>query len=288
MVYSYTHGRCKTEQDAVLALDDFLVNTIGWTRVDTVSDTTTNRDYVWKSTGDSDWVSSGGDPIYIRVRGELDKWVVYGYRTYTDSVTYTFELYDATGSNVDLSASWLRYWFYGDKNFVCCIFYDESNDYPISCYLGLINPYYDITNDDYPLLIKGQSSYTYGWVGTEECYMYDCVSSGVSPHDTTNWWTILQYDRGVRDGGYVVMLPSVLVNRTTGELEVRGEPHGVYQINGNRISNFDSVATASGVYLAFRFNKTSSTSTAFGPVSESPDTFDMWGPGDVWVDGVKQ
>lgn len=287
MSYYYAHGRCETEQDAVVALDDFLTNTVGgWTRIDTVTDISSDRDYVWSSPGTSEWVSLGGDPIYIRMRGYNDELICSGYRTYTDSLTYTFQILHDNDTHVDLSSYWFRYWFFGDESFVCCVFLDEYSDAPVSCYMGLIRSYYDIERDDYPLLIKGMASQSYSWTYYESTYMHDCTTSGQSAHENMDWWNILQYDLGVRSGDAMVMLPVVIVNQTTGEQEMRGEPFGVFQINGKRVGTMDAIATASGVYITAKFSNNNSYCNAFGPVASGISSFDMW-EGDAWVSGVK-
>lgn len=289
-IYNYTYGNCVTEQDVVLALDDFLVNTLGWAQVEKVSDSTSDRDYAWSSTGEEDWVAAGGDPIYIRVRGVSDYLYCYGYRTYTDSTTNTFELYNNPGTHVDLSNDYITYWFYGNKNFVCCIFLDRSTDHPVSCYLGLIESYYNMREDDYPLLIKGNRYQYYSWTYNAGGYMHNCTNSGVQSHDIMDWWNFLQYDLGKTVPGFMAMLPSVVVNTNASNNEMRGEPYGVYQINGVHVPTMGAVATVSGVYLAVRFDQNDQYSHVLGPVASGIDGFNMWPTtesGSNWANGAQ-
>lgn len=287
-VYDYTSGTVRMEQDLVLALDDFLVNDIGWTQVERVSDTTSNRDYAWSSPGEDDWVAEGGDPVYIRLRGQSNYLYCYGYRTYTDSTTNTFELYSSTYTRVYLSDDWFDYWFYGDKNFVCGIINKTSIDEPVIFYLGLIESYYDIGRDDYPLLVKGSYTDTSSWNYTTYAYMHNCTNSGAADYDGVDWWTYLQYDRGIISPSSLVMFPVVLVNETGGQEEIRGEPRGVYQVNGDRLPIFGVVSTVSGVFITAKADNNAQRCYAYGPVASDIEGFNMW-PEDrnVWEDGTQ-
>lgn len=286
-VYNHTNGRARTEQDLILALDDFLVNDIGWTQVEKVSDTTSNRDYAWSSPGEDDWVAEGGDPVYIRVRGQSDYLYCYGYRTYTNSTINTFELYDATYTRVDLSSDWQEYWFYGDKNFVCAIIIDTYINEPLVMYLGLINSYYGIEVDDYPLAIKGNYSNIYTWNYNPYIYMYGIVASGENTYVGLDWWNTVQYDTGIRNGNKVVMLPVPVVRQDSSLGEVRGEAYGVYHVNGARLPVMGAITSSSGVFITAKVDNNEQRCHAYGPVASGTDSFNMWSMQHTWKDGVE-
>jgi len=165
--------------------------------------------------------------------------------------------------------------------------YDDATTEPVSCYLGLIKSYYDIDRDDYPMLIKGSRYQYYSWTYNENCYMHNCTTSGVQSHENFSWANTLAYDRGTRNGNNIIMLPTITVNTNASNTEMRGEPYGVYQINGARVPVFGAISTASGVFLTFKFDQNVNYTHAFGPVSSGIEGFNMWEGGSSWVDGVQ-
>lgn len=120
--------------------------------------------------------------------------------------------------------------------------------------------------------------------------MHNCTNSGQQWHENMYWWTYLQYDTGTALPGCLVMLPVILVSRNASNTEMRGEPYGVYQINGNRVANVGALATPSGVFLAMRHDSDFNNSNAFGPVASGIDDFEMWpsiSGGNNWNNGTK-
>jgi hypothetical protein len=281
-LYSYKYGLATTEQNLLLALDDFLTVDLNWTKIDTITDTTSDRNYVWRSNGSRTWKNAGGEPITIHVRAYNDEWICAGYRTYINSTTYTFQLYNNPNTHVDLSESVLRYWFYGNDDFVCCLIHDPTTGEPVVAYLGLIRSYYDAGRDDYPMLIKGSRYQYYSWYDNENAYMHNCTTSGAQTFESVSWWNFLQYEQRVRHGCHL-MMPLVLVNQNSSNQEMRGEPYGVYQVNGDLLPMYGAISTASGVYLTIKFDSQGSECNAFGPVASGVDAFSMWDNGDVYA-----
>jgi hypothetical protein len=272
-IYPYTSGVVETEQDFVSALHTFLTSDLsGWTRVEIVSDTSSDRDYAWSSDGEN---PDDNDTIYIRLRGYDNYLYNYGYITYTDSLTNTGELFDTNYTRINTNGYGFRYWIYGNADFVCYTIKNSNDSKAYTGYLGLIRSYYEPENDVLPLLVKGQYGSTYGWSSSNTCYMHNATTSGEDYFTAYTWWTTLQYDQGLRSDEALV-IPVILVNTNAGDHEVRGEPYGVYQVNGDRVADFAPVLSASGVFVCAKVNNTNSTSYIYGPVSSGIDGFDVW------------
>lgn len=271
-IYSYTYGTCLTEQDLVTVIDDFLLNTVGgWTRIEKVSDTASNRDYAWKSPGEN---PERGE-IYIRIRAQSDNLYNYGYGVYVNSGTYGHELYNASYTYVSTSGYPFKYWIYGDKDFVCYNIYNTSAGYVFTGYLGFIKSYYIPATDRVPLLVKGTPSYAYTWPYSTSCnYMYNTTSGATGFLAYNQYTNYLVYDTGRRSGG-ATLVPIPLYNSTAGAKEVRGEPNGVYQIHGMHSGNIAPLSTASGIFICFKQNNSDTVAYAYGPVSASIAGFSM-------------
>jgi len=86
----YITGSATTEQDLILALEDFMVNVLtGWTLIDKNTDTSSDRDYVFYSQGTE--VGKYRD-LYIRWRGYNNDIQIYGYQRWASSGDYDAQL----------------------------------------------------------------------------------------------------------------------------------------------------------------------------------------------------
>lgn len=274
-IYSYDYGLAQTEQDFVTAVDTFLTVTIGtWERVDTVSDTGSNRDYVWKSVGSD---PDNYDDIFIRLRGESNNIYTYAYGSWTGAGGTGYELYEASYSYLPTGGYATRYWMWGDENFIGFTILNGSSGTTHTGYLGLIESTYVPETDPLPLLNKGHSVDNYTWHTSGRQYMHSPVASGEQQYLSYNWSTVLGYDRGLRETR-LLLLPVLLRNSTASNNEVRGRPYGVYQVNDSRAPKIAPIVSASGVFLCFRDGSTTYTNRtyAYGPVAAEIDGFNMW------------
>lgn len=277
-IYSYTYGLVQTEQDFINDLDTFLTATIGgWTKIDTVSDTSTDRDFVWFSEGEDPANYRG---IFIRARGYSNLLYLYGYGSWTDSGTYGHELHNPTYSYLDVGGTPIKYWMWGNKDFVAFSLMNTTNTAgsTFTGYMGLIESTYVPETDPYPLLIRGHSSEDYTWwYGSGQLLMHAPTASGEKQYEGYNWDPVLDYDMGRRETK-LLLLPVVLKCEQAGDNEVRGRPFGVYQINDARAPKIAPITSASGVFLVFRDGDPAQTNRtyAYGPVASGIDGFTMW------------
>lgn len=247
-VYSYTNGYSATEQDLITDIDTFLTSTVGgWERHYTVSDTASNRDYCWASYGT---VSGTYRRIFVRMRAESDYVYLYGYQDFTDESTNEGEIYDSSYTRIPTGSAPFRYWLVGNEDFVQV---HVGQSYHYMAYAGLINTYYLPETDDYPLLIRGQSSSSTGWESTTSLYMHNPTTSGEQAYRSysAGWASnVLDKDVGLRDSK-VLALPLVIYSSTASNYEVRGEPFGIYVSNKNYIAHQAQLLTASGTFISF-------------------------------------
>lgn len=275
-IYEYTYGLVTTEQDFIEEVDSFLTSTVGgWSRIGTISDTSSDRDFVWMSPGEDPDNYRG---VFIRLRGYNNNIYTYGYGSWTDGVTYGHELYNSTYSYLAVGSYPLRYWMWGDKDFVAFAIINGSTGNTYTGYLGLIESTYVPETDPLPLLIRGHSSEDYTWSdGSGQLLMHGTVASGEVAVKGYDWNSILTYDRGARETK-LLLLPVVLKCEQASNHEVRGRPKGVYQVNDARAPKIAPITSASGVFLIFRDGDSgqSNQTYAYGPVASGIDGFSMW------------
>jgi hypothetical protein len=258
-IYSYKNGIVTTEQDLVTEIDSFLTSDIGgWTRHVTVSDTASNRDYVFTSAGET----GDYDQIYIRFRAEANYLYFYGYITFVDVGDNSGEIYDASYTRFPTGATPFRYWLVGNKDFIQV---HIMQAYYYMGYAGLIRSYYITETDNYPLLIRGMSGSSTTWNSSNTSYMHNPTTSGEQAYKIYSAWDTyaVKYDIGLRSPE-VLMLPLVAYSATVSQYEVRGEPYGVFQSNATYTAHGASMTTVSGSFLSFLIG---TDAFIYGPVS---------------------
>ncbi len=274
-IYSFDVGVVADEQLLVTAIDTFLTSTIGgWTRIETVADDPgNNRDYAWSSPGE---LPDYYDTIYIRMRGQSDKLYLYGYGWYTDSSTFGDEIYNVSRTYLTCGSVPIRYWLVGNKDFIQVHITNYSTNKYYVGYAGLIKSYYVPETDPYPLLIKGQ--YTAGayWSNIDTSFMHNPTTSGESVYVAHNWnTTTLNYDIGIRTNDSCI-LPVVLYSSTASNEEVRGEPYGVYQVNGKLVGHMTPMTSASGTFITFKIDSNDTKTYAYGPIASGIQDLSLW------------
>lgn len=266
-VYKYTHGECLTEQEFVVEMDAFLTGTCLWTRVGTITDTSSDRDYVWSSDGESE----DRDSVYIRIRGNGDYIYLYGYGLWSSASAYWQEIYDSSNTKVYTSGYALKYWAFGNKDFVCVTvrFTPYNVTQPYTMYAGFIRSYFTPEKDPRPLLIKGQTSSSYSWVSTPQAYMHTTNASGVAAYSTQSMYSDILINDNLTRKSSVLMWPIPVYYSNATYKEVRGEPFGVYQINGKFVGTTGVITTTSGVFITQKNSFSDSEAFAYGPIASA-------------------
>lgn len=278
-VYRYRTGVVSTEQDLVTEMDTFLTSYIGgWTRVETISDTASDRDYAWSSEGEDyrDTGVPGADPIVIRARGNSNYIYQYTYGTYNSSVDNTFEIYNSTYTRTYTGTDAFRYWMFGNKNFICYILEDTPGT-PLVSYLGLIDSFYIDETDPLPIANRAQYQSSYQLIGgNTRCAMHNVSTSGLNYYEAMDWYTTtLTHDLANRSSN-VIMLPVLLRcddASSAPDYECRGSFYGIYHASGRRLGNPSVITTASGVFMAFKISNSDSYCNVYGPVASGIGSF---------------
>ncbi|MCK5021498.1 MAG: hypothetical protein KAS32_31085 [Candidatus Peribacteraceae bacterium] len=264
----YIKGSATTEQDLVLALEDFMINVLtGWSVVDKNTDTASDRDYIFYSRGVE--VGKYRD-LYIRWRGYDDNLDIYGYQRWVDSGDYDAELNDVSGSRVNCGSGPFTYWIFGDNDGVWVIIKSGSTFY--HAYGGYLETYFCDSDDDIPLCIVGQP-YDSTFFDSNSLLAYGppTAASGTNTSysvSATIFNNYLTYGEPNQRDGSTAHIPVVMVHTTiTSQYELRGELKHALWFAGESISSEDWI-TISGTDYKYFINKYDSTKTlGFGPVS---------------------
>lgn len=263
MVY-YSSGSATTEQDLVTAIDTFLTSTIGsWTKIGTITDISSDRDYVYKASGPG--LPGEYRDIYVRWRGYNNNLYVYGYSAWFSAVAYNDELY--SNSYGLTGAVPINYWLFGDSTYLWVVWRNGSDTYYYSCFGGFISPYYSYQYDPLPLAIVGHTDYSTGLQGARTL-MYSATVSGSDTvyYGANTQSTHLAYgDPNVRDNSQA-HCPYILYSTVAGSKEVRGEFPGIVQFSGVSLSSTDWVSVSGTNYKFFIRKYGDDSCEGFGPV----------------------
>lgn len=260
----YEYGTVADEQELVGSLDTFLTSVIGtWTKIDTVTDTASDKDLVFHSPGNGQYRD-----IYLRFRGTGNYVYIYGYSLWIDSGTYDGELHNSLYTRVATGSNSINYWFFGDIDYVWVVVQDVVTGTYCSGHGGLIDSYYDAADDDYPLVVIGCAADYYPLTSTNRAYMYSALSSGTAVnHIAYNTHTsLLAYgDPSDRDSNIEAHTPFIMYNTIAGHKEIRGELKGALYFSGTSFNSADWT-TVSGTDMMYFIRKYSVTlCEAFGP-----------------------
>lgn len=260
----YEYGTVSNEQDLVGALDTFLTGTVGtWEKIDTVTDTGTTKDLVFRSPG-----SGQHRYIYLRFRGNSDNVYIYGYSLWVDSGENYGELYNASYTRVYTGSSDINYWFFADIDYVWVIAQDTGSESYYSGYGGLIDTYYDAADDDLPLAVVGCSSASASLTGSSRIYMHSALVSGTNVlyYAADTHTGLLEHgDPSDRNSSVEANTPFILYTSAAGHKEVRGELKGAIYVSGASFNSAEWL-TISGTDMMYFVKKYSeSNCEAFGP-----------------------
>jgi hypothetical protein len=260
----YLNGTAATEQDLIDDLDSFLVNNVGWTLIDTVTDTGSDNDRVYFRQG-----TNGLRDMYVRWRGTGNQIRVYGYSLWVSSGQNSDEIHNSSNTVINVGSSSLNYWFFGDAHWCWVIVQNGDNSNYYSCFGGFCNSYYNSSDDDLPLAVAGMGSNTYTFE-SDRLYMYSPVISGTpikyESLDAVSSSLLVYSSPNTRDGSFG-FLPIITYTDITGHFEVRGELPGIFQANGAGLSTQSFITISGTTEQVFIVKHSSNTNTyGFGPI----------------------
>jgi hypothetical protein len=268
MVY-YETGTATSEQGLVGAIDTFLTGTVGgWAKIDTITDSGTDKDLVFYSPGSIPGKFRGP---YVRVRGNADYVKLYGYTSWNiDTNTGTDELSNASNCTwVSVGSTTIAYWLFGTRDWFW--FVGKNGSSYNAGFGGLIDTYYDPSDDDYPLAIVGQYSNTYSFTANR-AYMYVpfSIASGVSVNYTTNdsvYSTLLVNGSPNARDSSIAHQPVLLRCIVDAYDELRGELPGIVHLYGSSVTAEQWVViSGTGNKYFVQKNNTTTLCWGIGPV----------------------
>lgn len=259
-----------SEQEAVDFIAKFLVREVGWSLVDNRADTSSDRDVVLSSPGESD--NDNPHEVFIRIRGFSDDLVLFTYESYEDSSTYSGELSHSTYGNITAIGTFYLTVVADLDRVAIHVKEDGGNSY--FGYLGRISSYYDWPAHPHPNLIKGMQSTVYDFFYTAaERNMWMIRPDGsvysYKPLLVVNGDAITEssYQSARTGKRFFFALP--VYSDYAGQEEIAGELKGVFTGPAANYG-FESFVNINGkTYVCF--DSSNSSYTWFvGPVGPSP------------------
>lgn len=270
MSVGYLSIPVQDEQEAVSRLKTFLVDDIGWSVAQDVTDTASDRDVVFSSAGET--VVDNSFTRYIRLRGTSNAILLYTYETFTDIGTNTGGVADATYGLLTVEGDVQGFILSAVADLERVVLHAETYDgVRYQAYVGRITPYYKAQDHNYPNIVKGGQATTYDWFysanprnvfmrapdGTQQHYF------GIQPLDATALDACQSSDR---NGQMVLSAPVLVHEGTAANSELAGEPRGVYRVPRETSQHNMFLPIDNQLYVVFESN---GIPMAVGPVTAS-------------------
>src|SRR4030042_685227 len=182
----YTRGVSSTIEGAWLALKQFMTAQAGWELYDTISDTTSDRHYIFKSNGNE---VGRFRPIYAKWRAYSSAWIEVDVYTsfFVSTDTGTDSLYVSNTSNGP-SNGVIQYHIMGDADGVWFVYYSYTDARWYNFYTGFFDSFFsDEEEQRYPVCTIGQRYY-YRWFDESRirAYVPWALSSGTGADYTVH------------------------------------------------------------------------------------------------------
>jgi len=269
-----------TEQDYITQLRIFLENVVGWYRVHVFSDTSSDRDYVFKSEGDD----PNRPPVVIRVQGNGN---VIRFRTYetwdeeTSTGTGLLETIPAIGiPEITHDQNNQVGYAVANKDRVITVTIRPFGSIPLPQrgYVGRMESFYDAQDDLYPNVILGMNGTIDPWTST-------VLLGALTVNGSTNKHVMYNLPNAITDGspnnrsGEFTFTRPVIYNTVGGGLnEVRGRLIGAYRCSTlkfghNSFARIDNQPHI--IHIIYDTTPTPLETFALGPISDDEDFPDL-------------
>lgn len=270
------------EQEAVDLTAKFLVRQVGWTVLEDITNTASDRDITLSSSGEASVINP--NDVIIRLRGFSDSLYFYTYETYVNSSTNTGEVSEGTYGRLTFTGA-------GTIKVVAdlervAIHFTEDGGSRYFGYAGRIDSYYSYWDHAYPNLIKGMINVDYDFYYNSNPFnMWMRANDGSVDHYyplfIINANTLIRgsYQAARGDARHFFAVP--VFNSTGGQEEVAGELRGIYATSNLNYDNDDIVFINNKPYT--NFNSFDSQYTWFvGPMSDTELTIPPVAPSIDW------
>lgn len=267
MVANFARLYAANESELIVELDDFLVNHVGWYRIETLADTPdSDRFYVYDSDGEPERAALNDNPRYIAIRGRLDFLDQVSYDTYTVGVGNTGSIQ----RNIPSVPGPLVCYAVADKERLIYSIEEtrDSTQWSAPVYIGWIHSFFDKDQDPYPHATKGTAGVNDEWhenITNSKFYMITNQLSSTEDFLNSVHTTIV--DAGgpnPRNGLYFTSPTTLYFTDTFGDYELRGQARGCYQIT-NKIGHRNYITLASGTHIVLKGTGLNSA-WAYGPL----------------------
>lgn len=273
MVANYTQFIATDEQEVIRNIDNFLLNYVGWYRLDTITDTATDRDYVWISDGEPDQAGNINSRI-IRIRGQGNAVRFMCYSTYTNSITNTGLIFDATDSILSISID-IKVIIIADKERLVIFGNNSSSSSFSPSYVGRILSLFTVAQDPYPNAVRSSSAQAEDWDESASTIQWYALTPSATQrrYKLTNSNNYVDAAaQNTRDNSCMAFSQLLYTDATAGDFEIRGYPRGCYQV-AQHFSHRGFITLASGVHIVLRghvggTNNFNTTSWVYGPLKD--------------------
>lgn len=276
-IIEFGKNSATSEQEVLLQFDSFLVSICGWERIDIVTDTVTDRDYVYYSQGTE---AGKYRDLYVRLRAYANYIDVYGYSWWGSSSNNSGELYDSSYTRIPVNGTAFDWYGFGDKDGFWLVVDDGS--YYYSLFGGYFDTYYDASFDSLPTCVIGNIYNSY-WYTDSRVYGYGAADnlspnvSGTSRKYVTyvNIYNdmLLHSSPSDRDGTEYGHCPFVMycTDNVSG-YEVRGELRHVLWFSGAGLTSGDWYTISGTNYKYFIKRYSDDHTEGFGPIDTASGT----------------
>jgi hypothetical protein len=256
------------EQEATDLVAKFLVREVGWAVTDNLADTASDRHIVLSSSGEDE--VENNNTIYIELRGNSNAISLATYETYTDSVTYTGKVSDATYGKITCVGSVVVTCVADRERAIIHLREDGGNQYV--GYVGRISSYYKSSEHPYPHLVKGMSATTYNffYVAADRNMWMLRADGAVSPYYPLRVVGTSEHPAmgsAARTNTNMLAAIPVYYSGDASYYEVAGELRGIFSTDGLKLGNTNYVVVDENIYIYMTVADTVSAYVV-GPVAD--------------------
>jgi hypothetical protein len=254
MANEYRAWYSSTEQEWVTQCDLFLQHVVGWYRVYTYSDTSSDRRFAYISEGEEDdkWLPriirlrGFGDDVYMDVMFPVD-----GGFNFTTGSFGTPYVGSSSGAQIGTGSTPGRSRCVANKDRLFIATYASYNvDY--SGYVGYFDSFFTPAEDPYPAMVRGQQ-YTYlDWLNNEDIWILRSDETEVTCKLHWNNAAVNEGYPNGRNGQFSFSKPTIYYDGNAEFSEVRGKPKGLFYGRVDRLANGSFVNIAGDYYLVTR------------------------------------
>lgn len=273
---NFGKGTASDEQDLIVQFTNFVVGICGWEEIDRITDTSSDRDYVFKSRGTQ---PDRFADLYMRWRGYSNYIYTGMYTRYASSSDYDSYVHNSSYNRSQCSSTDFGWWGFGDEDGVWLVW--VSGGYYYSAFTGYLNTYFSDADYSQCACCVGQSQY-YTWFNSNRLLAYHPVyDRGASASGTgaalitsvnTYNYLLTYHEPSDRDGTDQGHWPIIMYDASGDTVSLVGELRHCLAFSGNSFSSEDWYTISGTNHKYFIKKYGNNSTTGFGPVLASSGT----------------